>query len=128
MPASARRVAFNSRAEPSPCRRSERWAQRKLPKKIERLPRKRTWRPSIPKPPTLFVEAPLPPESQRVTLIDRTNFQCSYVIGNSDGPDTLMCGAPVVGKSLCAYHKTRCWQPREPRQFAAHRVVERVFA
>lgn len=44
------------------------------------------------------------PESKRVTL-EHVNFgQCRWVIGDTDGPETVFCGAPVERRSFCAGH------------------------
>jgi hypothetical protein len=69
-----------------------------------------------PVPGTPIKAAPLPPTCEPVTLLARSDFQCAYPIGETAGPDTLMCGGHVEGRSLCAYHLARCWVGSDPKR------------
>lgn len=53
----------------------------------------------------------LAPTSAPVTLLDIGPLQCRYVIGDANGPQTMMCGAPIDRNSLCAFHVHLCWTP-----------------
>lgn len=49
------------------------------------------------------------PNSELVTILDRTESQCAYIPGDAKGSETMMCGAPVERRSLCAFHFAACW-------------------
>jgi GcrA cell cycle regulator len=73
----------------------------------------------VPKSAVFKIDAPyrnevpaVSPECNPVSILGRTELQCSYITGDNLGPDTLMCGAPVQRHSLCAFHVALCWQPR----------------
>lgn len=56
--------------------------------------------------PTVHRELPLPPQCEPVRLIDRTDRQCCWIIGEPAGPSTMMCGAPKrLEASWCQYHE-----------------------
>ncbi len=65
----------------------------------------------------------LHPLGNPVSILKRTERQCSYIAGDAEGPATLMCGAPVERHSLCAFHIRLCWQPRlkHPTNLAGRR-------
>jgi hypothetical protein len=60
-----------------------------------------------------YPELPAPPLSEptsanNVTLMERTAFQCGWVVGDTAGPETLMCGAPKdIEATYCPYHSGR---------------------
>jgi GcrA cell cycle regulator len=50
-------------------------------------------------------ERPLPQEAKPVTLMLRTAGQCCWIIGETCGPQTMMCGASKsVDVSYCTHH------------------------
>lgn len=58
-------------------------------------------------PPTPVDAVPAPTSETNVTLLDRRTGQCAWPIGDTDGPETVMCGAAVTpGNSFqfCPYH------------------------
>ena len=58
--------------------------------------------PETPPPVPLYVPEIHP---QPVTLRDRTALQCHYPLGDTDGLDTIYCGAPVQDeRNYCAGH------------------------
>ena len=52
------------------------------------------------------------PTCKPVSILKRTERQCSYIAGEANGPSTMMCGAPVERHSLCAFHLKLCWEPK----------------
>lgn len=40
-----------------------------------------------------------------VSILRRSPNQCPWVIGDPDGPATIMCGAPMVGTNYCEDHE-----------------------
>lgn len=57
------------------------------------------------KPPVIPRERPLPPTSEPVSLLNRREDQCAWVIGETRGPNTMFCGAPAADADCwCAYH------------------------
>lgn len=61
------------------------------------------------------------PDSAPVSLLARGAYQCSWVVGPSAGPSTLMCGAPVGPDcgSWCSWHFAAGHQARVPKAAAA---------
>lgn len=58
-----------------------------------------------PRPPTKVAERPAPLESAPVTLLARQPHQCCWPLGETNGPDTIFCGAPKAGEhSYCGFH------------------------
>lgn len=59
-------------------------------------------------PAALPPEPTLPQDSHQVTLLARTTQQCAWPIGETCGPDTLMCGSTDKADILepyCRYHR-----------------------
>lgn len=52
---------------------------------------------------------PVPSAALNVRLIFRTPKQCSWVLGEPNGPDTVCCGATVTKRSWCAFHARAGW-------------------
>lgn len=51
-------------------------------------------------------EPSTPPTCEPVTLMDRTPIQCGWILGETAGPATLMCGAPKdIEATYCGYHR-----------------------
>jgi hypothetical protein len=75
--------------------------------KVKQPRQNRNWfgGPPEPKEATAPREVLPPPDCKPVTLMDRTSHQCGWVLGETTGPDTLMCGAPKEFEAAyCAYH------------------------
>lgn len=67
--------------------------------------------------PVVIIEPPLPSDCHPVTLMDRTPQQCTWVIGDTKGPETMQCGAPRVGEgSWCLYHRALGFTSAAPRK------------
>jgi GcrA cell cycle regulator len=64
-----------------------------------------------------------PPDARPVTLVERGNRQCSFVLGEVDGGDTLMCGAPKeFGESYCDHHTEIAYELPAPAWSAERRA------
>jgi GcrA cell cycle regulator len=60
----------------------------------------------------VVVAAPEAPTAPPVRFAVLGKHDCHYIAGETSGPDTLMCGAPVVRRHLCAFHLRLCWHQR----------------
>lgn len=71
------------------------------------------------KPAKLWAEPPAAPDCAPVTLLDRSQSQCGFILGEPKGPETLMCGAPKElpdghshGSVYCTYHLSLAYYAR----------------
>lgn len=55
------------------------------------------------------------PFSPGVPLFRRKANQCAWIEGETAGPDSVCCGAPVFKTSLCSYHWAMGWRAVPPR-------------
>jgi len=60
-----------------------------------------------------FKSEPAPPNIG-VTIMDLTSRSCRYILGDTDGENTIYCGDPIDGRSLCAKHRKLCYYYAKP--------------
>lgn len=63
--------------------------------------------------PVVALPRPQPPSrptsETQVSLMDAKPSQCRFIIGESNGPETVFCGAP--GRPWCPFHRRLAYQP-----------------
>lgn len=92
-------------------------------------------KPMQPKPYVPQITDILPPTCAPVTLMDRTNRQCSWIDGEPVA-NALMCGAPTEeGESFCPYHSAKAqsqerkaWSPERRARFMRSMGLGRVIS
>lgn len=60
-----------------------------------------------------------PPVNPPVRFADISRSGCRYIAGDPAGPETMMCGAQIQRRHLCAYHIAICWTPAPAKRTRA---------